>query len=128
MGSPPERTPAGTTGGSLVALASLEKSGLGGTVGLAGRVRLRGVSGLSGRGEEVSLGSESVARTPRESGRLEVDETGSGILDWLETFLSSTTSGTSWGAGGESGVSWQSGGFGNNFDFLPLPLCVIFTG
>ena len=59
MGSPPERTPAGTTGGSLVALASLEKSGLGGTVGLAGRVRLRGVSGCSrgGSGEGTGEGT-----------------------------------------------------------------------
>ena len=124
IGSPPERTPGGTTGGSLVALTSREKSGFGGTVGLAGSVRLRGVSELSGRGEEVSLGSPS--------GRVEVDETGSGILDWLDTFLSrGETSGTSWGAGGESGmsgVSWQIGDFGNNFGFLLLPLCVIFTG
>merc|ERR1719187_600055 len=82
LGSPPERTPGGTAGGSLVALTSREKSGLGGTVGRAGRVLLRGVSWPSGIGEEVSLGRESVTRGVEVAG-----ETGRGIL---ETFLSTS--------------------------------------
>ena len=62
-------------------------------MGLAGIVRLRGVSVLSGRGEDVSLGSHSstarleVVAAPKDSGRLEVIGTGSGILDWLDRRL-----------------------------------------
>ena len=77
-----------------MALTSREKSGLGGTEGLAGRVLLRGVSDMSGSGDDVSLGSDSVisgvdvAGVVAGSGRLVVGDTGSGIRDWLETFLS----------------------------------------
>ena len=134
LGSPPERTPGGTAGGSLVALTSREKSGLGGTVGRAGRVLLRGVSSPSGMGEEVSLGRESarrgvdVAGVVAVSGRLVVGETGRGILEWLETFLST---GEAWITSDREstigrGDSWQRGDGANYFQVQILLLCVIF--
>ena len=135
MGSPPDRTPGGTAGGSLVPRTSREKSGLGGTVGLAGRVLLRGVSEPSGMGEEVSRGSESASRgvevagVVADSGRLVVGDTGRGILEWADTFLSTgevwITS--DWESTIGLGESWQSGHLGNYIQLSVLLLCVILT-
>ena len=124
MGSPPDRTPGGTAGGSLVALTSREKSGLGGTAGLAGRVLLRGVSEPAGIGEDVSLGWQSPTRGVDVAGVSACS--GSGSPDtFLSTGETSITSGVT--SVGGMGESWQCWELGNYFHFLVLLLCVIVT-